>query len=161
MLVGRLMALRPRAVVKGAIEATVSATFPEPESLGPRVWGSEDLLFSLSGKFTFKRIRMHEGAKGGLQYHHKKDEGGVIVSGRLLVRFDRGDGVLDERICGPGDVFFFPQGAVHQGEALTEVEYLEVSTPFLNDRVHVEAKYGLEKEEGGLPSTKLEDVVEL
>lgn len=101
---------------------------------------------------------MHEGAKGGLQYHHKKDEGGYIVSGRMLVRFDRGDGVLDTRICEAGDVFFFPQGAVHQAEALTNVEYIEVSTPYLNDRVHVEHLYGIEEEAGGLPSTKLEEV---
>lgn len=115
----------------------------------------------VSKKFTFKRIRMNEGAKGGLQKHHKKDEGGYIVSGRMLVRFDRGDGVLDTRIVETGDTFFFPQGCVHQAEALTNVEYIEVSTPYLNDREHVEHLYGLDKEDGGLPSTKLEEVIEL
>lgn len=137
------------------------AQFPQPESLGPREWGTEELLFALSGKFTFKKISMIAGAKGGLQYHHKKDEGGYVTSGRAIVRYDRGDGVLAERLVGPGDVFWFPQGCVHQTEALSQFEYLEVSTPFLNDRVHVEAKYGIEAEDGGLPSTKLEDVVEL
>lgn len=135
------------------------AQFPEPTSLGPRKWGNEILLYTSPGNYTFKRIEMHKGAKGGLQYHHKKDEGGVVITGELLVRFDRGDGNLSERICGPGAVFHFPQGSVHQGEALTDVVYIEVSTPFFNDRVHCESEYGIETEEGGLPSTRLEDVV--
>ena len=137
------------------------AQFPKPENLGPRQWGTEELLFALTGKFTFKKITMIRGAKGGLQYHHKKDEGGYVTFGRAIIRYDRGDGVLDERIVGPGDVFWFPQGAVHQAEALSQFEYLEVSTPFLNDRVHVEHEYGIEEEAGGLPSTRLEDVTQL
>ena len=156
------MALRPKAEVRGAGQALVSAVFPKPEDLGPRQWGSELLLFALKEKFTFKLITMHAGAKGGLQYHHKKTEGGYVTAGRAIVRYDRGDRVLVERIVGPGDVFFFPQGAVHQVEALDKpFEYLEVSTPFLNDRVHVEHEYGIEAEAGGLPSTELEDVIEV
>lgn len=135
------------------------AQFPEPTSLGPRDWGKEILLCTSPGNYTFKRIEMHAGAKGGLQYHHKKDEGGIIIFGRMIIRYDDGSGKLSERIVGAGDCFHFPQGAVHQAEALTSVTYIEVSTPFFNDRVHCEKDYGIETEEGGLPSTRLEDVV--
>jgi hypothetical protein len=55
-------------------------------------------------------------------------------------------------------VFHFPAGAVHQAIAHTDCCYIEVSTPHFNDRVHVEGMYGIKKEEGGLPSTKLEEV---
>ena len=155
------MALPFKAVALGAGERIVSATFPPAEDLGPRVWGKEELLFAVSGKFTFKRISMDAGAIGGLQYHHKKDEGGYVTGGRAIVRYDPGDGSLSERVVEVGDCFFFPQGAVHQVEAITPFEYIEVSTPYLNDRVHVEHLYGIAKEDGGLPSTKIEDVVEL
>jgi mannose-6-phosphate isomerase-like protein (cupin superfamily) len=142
-------------------KAKSTASFPQPKDLGPRQWGFEELGLVAPGKFTAKKITMHQGAKGGLQYHHKKDEGGYVISGRAVVRYDPGDGSLTERIVGPDDWFCFPQGAVHQVEALEPFSYLEVSTPFLNDRVHVEHEYGIESEAGGLPSTKLEDVVEI
>lgn len=135
------------------------AFFPRREDLGPREWGEETLLFVIPGEVMMKRIRMKAGAKGGLQYHRCRDEGGVILEGRALVRFDEGEGLV-EMECEPGDVFVFPQGAVHQIEALTDCVYIEASTPFLNDRVHVEHLYGLE-EAGGLPSTEPEDVVAL
>src|SRR4029079_5630659 len=103
---------------------------------------------------------MKAGSAGGLQYHHMKDEGGYMVEGELLVRFDDGTGCLSSRVCRRGDSFRFPVGAVHQGIALTDCTYIEVSTPYYNDRVHVEKEYGIEEEAGGLPSTKKEEVVE-
>jgi quercetin dioxygenase-like cupin family protein len=100
------------------------------------------------------------GRRGGLQYHHKKDECGYLLSGEMIIRFDPGDGVLRERIVRAGDVFHFPPGAVHQEEAVTDCVVLEVSTPFANDRVRVEEKYGLSPAEG-LPSTTIDEVQDL
>jgi quercetin dioxygenase-like cupin family protein len=129
-------------------------SFPQPEDVGPRQWGREVLLLLAPEKYTLKRIEMNKGAKGGLQYHHLKDEGGVMLCGRMLVRYDNGAGTLGSRVVSAGDVFHFPPGAVHQAEALTDCSYIEVSTPHFNDRVHVEDKYGIEEEAGGLPSTE-------
>ena len=136
----------------------VSVEFPQPEDVGPREWGTETLLLLAPQKYTLKLITMKQGAKGGLQYHRLKDEGGIMMKGSMIVRFDDGAGNLTERLCRRGDVFHFPPGAVHQAEALTACSYIEVSTPHFNDRVHVEDKYGLKDEAGGLPSTKLEQV---
>ena len=135
-----------------------SATFPEPQDVGPRQWGREVLLVHAPGLYTMKRIEMNKGAKGGLQHHHLKDEAGVMICGRMLVRYDPGDGILTNKIVRAGDSFHFPAGAVHQAEALTDCSYIECSTPHFNDRVHVEDKYGIEKEDGGLPSTTLDEV---
>lgn len=103
---------------------------------------------------------MKASAKGGLQYHHKKDEGGIVISGEMLVRYDDGSavGALTSRICRAGDCFHFPVGAIHQSEALTDCVYIEASTPYFNDRVHCEADYGIDDEAGGLPSTTIEEV---
>lgn len=132
--------------------------FPTPERVGPRQWGEEILLAHAPYKWTLKLIVMKRGAKGGLQKHHLKDEGGVMTKGAMIIRYDPGNGTLVERKVRAGDAFHFPAGCVHQAEALTACTYIEVSTPHFNDRVHVENDYGIEEEAGGLPSTKLEDV---
>jgi quercetin dioxygenase-like cupin family protein len=129
-------------------------SFPSPEEVGPRDWGTEMLLLHAPHKYTMKMITMAKGAKGGLQYHRIKDEGGLMISGSMEIRYDDGHGELISRVVGRGDVFHFPAGSVHQGIAHTDCCYIEVSTPIFNDRVHVEDKYGIKKEEGGLPSTK-------
>ena len=138
---------------------TKRVRFIKPINLEKRNWGSEILLAVVSKKYSLKKLIMKAGTKGGLQYHHKKNECGYILSGKLLVRFDDGSGSLNEKILVNGDSFQFPPGAVHQEEALTDCEIIEVSTPFFNDRVRVEKEYGL-KENEGLPSTKIEDVIE-
>ena len=103
-------------------------------------------------------MKLKKGKKGGLQYHHKKNECGYILSGRLIVRFDKGHGKLNKKILKAGDVFHFPPGSVHQEEALTECQIIEASTPHFNDRVRVEKKYGLPTEDG-LPSTHKSKII--
>lgn len=132
--------------------------FPEPKDLGPREWGTEMLLLHSPEKYIMKMITMEKNAKGGLQYHRLKDEGGIMVSGSMEVRYDDGKGELISRIVKRGDAFHFPAGAVHQSIAHTDCCYIEVSTPHFNDRVHVEDKYGLPHEMGGLPTTRLDEV---
>ena len=139
--------------------AAPQVSLTEPRDMGPRDWGQETLLAVVPGHFSFKRLTMKAGSKGGLQFHHKKDECGYLVSGEMIIRFDEA-GIISERLIRAGSVFHFPPGAVHQEEAVTDCVIIEVSTPYANDRVRVEEKYGLPVGEG-LPSTKFEDVVEL
>lgn len=133
--------------------------FPIPEDMGERTWGTETLLALVQGKYTLKRIAVLAGEAGGLQYHHLKDEVGVMISGSMIVRYDKGQGVLSERIVGPGDVIHFSPGLVHQTEAITDVVYIEASTPHFNDRVRVEHNYGMTIS-AGLPTTTIEEVIE-
>lgn len=132
--------------------------FQEPQSVGERPWGSEDLLALVSTKFSVKRLKIRAGNKGGLQFHRLKDEVAVLISGSMLIRYDLGDGVLREKIVSSGDVVHFPPTLVHQEEALTDCEIIEASTPHFNDRVRVESEYGFGDPEG-MPTT-LEDEIE-
>ena len=132
--------------------------FPQQEDLGHREWGSEILIGLVPEKFSLKKLLLKAGSRGGLQYHHKKDEIGFLVSGVLIVRYDSGDGVLVEKKLSEGDTFHFPPGFVHQEEAVTDCIIIEASTPYFNDRVRVEDRYGLEMC-GGLPSTDIDDVI--
>lgn len=132
--------------------------FPKIKSLGKRNWGFEDLLVLIPGVLSLKKIYIKKGNKGGLQYHHKKNECGYLIKGKLLIKYDSGNGKLKEKILKKGSVFHFPPGAVHQEYAITECEIVEASTPHFNDRVRVEKLYGIE-EERGLPSTKKSEVI--
>jgi mannose-6-phosphate isomerase-like protein (cupin superfamily) len=132
--------------------------FPIPENVGYREWGSEDLLVLAPGKYTLKRIFLKAGFKGGLQFHRKKNECGIIISGKMIVRFDDGAGSLVEKTVAEGDVFHFEPGVVHQTEAIIDTIYIEASTPHFNDRVHVEQVYGLDEETGGLPTTTADQI---
>lgn len=131
--------------------------FPKKKSMGERDWGSEELLVLISKVLSLKLIKYKKGSKGGLQYHHKKNECGYIVSGQMLVRYDKGDGKLTEKILNKGDWFHFPPKTIHQEEAITDLEIIEASTPHFNDRVRVEEDYGLTSN-GGLPSTTEDEV---
>ena len=133
--------------------------FPKKKSMGDREWGSEELLVLISKVLSLKLIKYKKGSRGGLQYLHEKNECGYIVSGKMLVRYDKGDGRLTERILHKGDWFHFPPKTIHQEEALTDLEIIEASTPHFNDRVRVEEDHGLTLD-GGLPSTT-EDEIQL
>jgi mannose-6-phosphate isomerase-like protein (cupin superfamily) len=110
-------------------------------------------------KFSFKRIYIKAGHKGGLQYHRKKDEVAYLVEGEMLIRFDLGDGILQEKTITSGQAVHFPIGLVHQEEALSDCLIIEASTPFFNDRVRMEEVYGMGAPQG-LPTTELNDIIE-
>jgi len=131
--------------------------FPKPYSVGERPWGTEDLLGIVSKQFSLKRLKVKAGHKGGLQYHRLKDEIAILVSGKMIIRFDLGDKNLREKIIESGDVVHFPPGLVHQEEAILDCEIIEASTPYFNDRVRVEEVYGLGAPVG-LPTTDEFDI---
>ena len=132
-------------------------TFPKSKILGYRKWGKEKILVLIPKLLSLKLLEMKKGRKGGLQYHHKKNECGYILSGELKIKFDNGSSILKEKILKKGDCFHFPPGAVHQELALTNCKIIEASSPHFNDRVRVEKKYGL-KVEKGLPTTRRSEV---
>ena len=133
------------------------AIFPRKKKIGKRNWGEEILVALIPKKISLKILKIKKGKKGGLQYHRKKDECGIIVSGKLMVTFDNGNGKLKKKILKKGDTFHFPPGAVHQELALTDCQIIEASTPHFNDRVRVEKHYGI-RNISGLKTTKISEV---
>ena len=136
-----------------------SVVFPVAQTVGERPWGTEDLLALVSKQFSVKRLKIKAGNKGGLQYHRFKDEVAIMISGQMLIRYDLGDKILQEKIVKAGEVVHFPPGLVHQEEAITDCEIIEASSPHFNDRVRVEENYGFGSPKG-LPTT-LETEVEI
>ena len=136
-----------------------SVVFPVAQSVGERPWGTEDLLALVSKQFSVKRLKIKAGNKGGLQYHRFKDEVAIMISGQMLIRYDLGDKILQEKIVNAGEVVHFPPGLVHQEEAITDCEIIEASSPHFNDRVRAEENYGFSSPKG-LPTT-LETEIEI
>lgn len=132
--------------------------FPKKKNIGKRSWGTETILTIIPKVLSLKLLKIKKGQKGGLQYHHKKNECGYLIKGKLLIKYDPGNGKLKEKILKKGSVFHFPPGSVHQEYAITECEIVEASTPHFNDRVRVEKLYGIE-DDRGLPSTKKSEVI--
>ena len=135
----------------------VPIIFPKKKNLGKRIWGNEILLALIPKLLSLKLLIIKKGSKGGLQYHHKKNECGYIISGKLKVIYANKKNKLRNKILKKGDVFHFPPGSIHQEQAITTCQIIEASSPHFNDRVRVEKKFGIDVEQG-LPSTNKKDV---
>ena len=137
-----------------------TAQFPKSSLVGQRDWGEEILLVLSKGNFTMKKLLIKKGFSGGLQYHRKKDEAAYIISGILLVTYENEEGELVKKKLNAGEWLHFPKGSIHQETAVSDVELIEVSTPFFNDRVRVEEEFGLNPNIfSGLPSTKEDEII--
>ena len=132
--------------------------FPKRKKVGNRDWGQEILCALIPKKLSLKILKIKKGKKGGLQYHRRKDECGLIISGKLLVRYENSKGKLNKKVLKKGDAFHFPPGSVHQEEAITNCQMIEASTPHFNDRVRVEKKFGINFSKG-LKSTKINEII--
>lgn len=130
-----------------------SLMFPDSSDMGKRNWGKEELLVNIKGVLTLKRLFIKAGARGGLQLHRLKNECGIIISGRMLVRYQSENGDLIEKILESGAVYHFEPGVVHQEEAIEDCTVIEASNPVSNDRVRVEELFGL-KFDGGMETTR-------
>ena len=64
--------------------------FPKIKSVGKRNWGKEELLVLIPKKISLKKILIKKGKKGGLQFHHKKNECGILIYGKLKITYDDG-----------------------------------------------------------------------
>jgi len=131
--------------------------FPKKKIVGKRNWGKEELLVLIPKVLTLKRLFIKKGNKGGLQFHRKKNECGYLVKGKLLIKYDNGEGRLEKKIINKGQSFHFLPKGVHQEIALEDCEIIEASTPHFNDRVRVEEKYNLIPGLG-LQTTKLKEI---
>ena len=133
--------------------------FPKVKSVGKRSWGKEEMLVTIPGVLTLKRLTIKKHKKGGLQYHRLKNECGILVSGKLQIKYFNKKKKIVSRILYSGQCFHFPPGSIHQEIALEKCVIIEASSPHLNDRVRVEKFFGMN--ERGLPTTQLNEIIKL
>jgi len=104
-------------------------------------WGWE-LVWAEADAYVGKLLFVREGESLSLQYHEIKDESWLVQEGRARLELGEVGGDLDAIEISPGSAFRFRPGTVHRVTALEDTLVIEVSTPFLDDVVRLEDRYG-------------------
>jgi mannose-6-phosphate isomerase len=108
----------------------------------PKPWGHET-IWAKTDAYVGKILHIKAGEALSVQYHKIKDETVYLLSGQLKYRIWEGDKPVDVKLE-IGEAFRVTPGTVHQMEAVTDCDILEVSTPHLDDVVRLEDRYGRE-----------------
>ncbi|MEO8193973.1 MAG: cupin domain-containing protein [Gemmatimonadales bacterium] len=106
----------------------------------PKPWGHET-IWAHTDRYVGKILHIKAGHALSVQYHDRKDETVHLLSGELVYRVQTGDALEDMRLK-TGESFRITPGTIHQMEAVTDCDVLEVSTPELDDVVRLTDRYG-------------------
>lgn len=115
-----------------------------PGSVTRRVdkpWGHE-LVWAETDRYAGKILVIETGRRLSLQYHERKLESIRVLSGRLRLHLEDGDGRMRIEELGPGENRLVPVGRRHRYESIERCELFEVSSPELDDVVRVEDDFG-------------------
>jgi mannose-6-phosphate isomerase len=108
----------------------------------PKPWGHET-IWARTDAYVGKILHISAGHALSVQYHEFKDETVYLLSGELTYRVWENDQPRDVGLK-IGEAFRVTPGTVHQMEAVTDCDVLEVSTPQLDDVVRLTDRYGRE-----------------
>ncbi len=108
----------------------------------PKPWGHET-IWAHTDRYVGKILHIKAGEALSVQYHERKDETIHLLSGTMIYRVQDGDTLRDTNLAS-GESFRIVPGTVHQMEAITDCDVLEVSTPELDDVVRLTDRYGRE-----------------
>jgi mannose-6-phosphate isomerase-like protein (cupin superfamily) len=104
-------------------------------------WGYE-LIWARTDRYVGKILHIAAGESLSLQYHQRKDETIMVLTGRMELEHYP-DGAAPQRTAlGPRQPFRIPPGMRHRMIALEDTDVLEVSTPELDDVVRLADRYG-------------------
>lgn len=110
----------------------------------PKPWGYE-LIWAKTDQYVGKILHINAGHSLSVQYHNVKDETVYLLSGDLIYRVWDGQGENARPVdvgLTIGQAFRITPHTVHQMEAVTDCDVLEVSTPHLDDVVRLQDRYG-------------------
>jgi mannose-6-phosphate isomerase len=105
-------------------------------------WGHET-IWAHTDLYTGKILHMNAGQALSIHYHNRKDETVHLLNGDMIYRVKLGDQLEDVGLK-RGQSFRITPGTVHQIEAVTDCDVLEVSTTEDNDVVRLQDRYGRE-----------------
>lgn len=106
-------------------------------------WGKE-VIWAETPEYVGKLLYINEGCKLSLQYHEKKEETILVLSGELeLTVSDHGRRGISTIKLSEGETFHVLPNTIHRFAATlgTDVVLAEVSTNYLEDVVRLEDDY--------------------
>lgn len=103
-------------------------------------WGHE-VIYAENDRYAGKILFVKAGERLSLQYHEKKDETILVLSGELDLQIEE-KGELVLRRLKPGDSCHIPPRARHRMIGATDCQIAEASSPELDDVVRLEDSYG-------------------
>jgi mannose-6-phosphate isomerase-like protein (cupin superfamily) len=106
-------------------------------------WGQE-LIWAVTDRYVGKIITIEAGKRLSFQYHERKDEWILVLTGRLRLTLENEAGTIEDRELGPGEGAHVPTGRRHRYTGIDTVSLVEVSTPELDDVVRLEDDFGRE-----------------
>ena len=111
----------------------------------PKPWGHET-IWAHSESYAGKILHIEAGHALSVQYHNVKDETVYLLSGTLIYRIwpEGREGEATDVDLKLGEAFRITPHTIHQMEAVTDCDVLEVSTPHLDDVVRLQDRYGRE-----------------
>lgn len=108
----------------------------------PKPWGHET-IWARTDLYVGKILHIKAGEALSVQYHNAKDETMYLLSGQLIYRIWENEKPRDVDLQ-IGQAFRITPGTVHQMEAVTDCDVIEVSTSQLDDVVRLTDRYGRE-----------------
>lgn len=113
----------------------------------PKPWGHET-IWAQTEHYVGKVLHIKAGHALSVQYHLRKDETIHLLRGEIIYRVGAARGgtagaeTLREVSLKAGESYRNEPGHVHQMEAVSDCDLLEVSTPHLDDVVRLSDRYG-------------------
>jgi mannose-6-phosphate isomerase-like protein (cupin superfamily) len=104
-------------------------------------WGNE-LIWAETDRYVGKILHIKKGHSLSLQYHVKKDETVMVLSGKMAFEHYRDGETPRTTILEPRQPFHVTPHLRHRMTALEDTDVIEVSTTELDDVVRLEDKYG-------------------
>ena len=103
-------------------------------------WGKEYWLSGEHKLYCFKRIVIRAGHRTSLQYHTEKSETNIILKGSVRLHYNEGDKLSPKisiiEVVAPATIDI-PAGLIHRMEAITDLDFIEISTPQINDVIRL------------------------
>ena len=106
-------------------------------------WGNE-LIWAQTDRYVGKILHIKKGHSLSLQYHNKKDETVMVLSGKMEFVHYRDGEAPQTTVLLPRQPFHVTPLLRHRMIALEDTDVVEVSTTELDDVVRLEDKYGRE-----------------
>ena len=108
----------------------------EKNKILEKPWGSEEIIF-LSEKYCVKKLILKKGEMCSYQYHNYKTETITVLEGEMKLQIEN-----EFIVIKPGNSHNILPKTKHRMIAIkTDVQYIESSSPELDDIIRIEDKY--------------------